>query len=84
MLFANRPAGSLVRLLGVFMLLMIVYRHSSWGKNARIGLRGFFPLGVISEVISSVVGVVGPFMAPFSSHMAWVEVRILVQKPWLL
>jgi len=64
-LFANTPAGSLVRLLGVFLLLMIVYRHSPWGKNARIGLRGFLPLGVTSGVISAVVGVVGPFMAPF-------------------
>ena len=64
-LFANTPAGSLVRLLGVFLLLMIVYRHSPWGKNARIDLRGFLPLGVISGVISAVVGVVGPFMAPF-------------------
>jgi len=64
-LFANTPAGSLVRLLGVFLLLMIVYRHSPWGKNAQIGLRGFLPLGVTSGIISAVVGVVGPFMAPF-------------------
>ena len=62
--FATAPIGALVRVLGLFLLLMIAYRHSPWGRT-RIGLRGFLPLGAISGVISAVVGVVGPFMAPF-------------------
>jgi uncharacterized membrane protein YfcA len=64
-IFANTPAGALVRLLGIFLLLMVAYRHTPWGRNARIGLRGFLPLGATSGVISALVGVVGPFMAPF-------------------
>ncbi len=63
--FATAPVGALVRVLGLFLLLMIAYRHSPLGRRTRIGLRGFLPLGVISGVISAVVGVVGPFMAPF-------------------
>lgn len=64
-LFASAPAGALVRLLGVFLLLMVSYRHTPWGRNARIGLRGFLPLGATSGVISAVAGMAGPFMAPF-------------------
>lgn len=63
--FATTPAGALVRLLGAFLLLMVVYRHTPWGRNTRIGLRGFLPLGATSGTISALVGVVGPFMAPF-------------------
>ncbi len=65
LLFATAPAGALVRVLGMFLLLMAAYRHTPWGKKTRIRLRGFLPLGAISGVISALVGVVGPFMAPF-------------------
>ncbi len=64
-IFATAPTGALVRLLGLFLLLMVVYRHTPWGSDTRIGLKGFLPLGIISGAISAVVGVVGPFMAPF-------------------
>lgn len=64
-LFATAPAGALHRLLGVFLLLMVAYRHTTWGKRARITLRGFLPLGAVSGFISALVGSVGPFMAPF-------------------
>jgi uncharacterized membrane protein YfcA len=64
-IFATAPADALVRVLGAFLLLTVAYRHTSWGKGAHIGLRGFLPLGAASGVISAVVGVVGPFMAPF-------------------
>ncbi len=63
--FATAPVGALVRLLGIFLLLMVAYRHSPWGRESRIGLRGFLPLGATSGAISALVGVVGPFMAPF-------------------
>lgn len=65
MIFATAPAGALVRLLGVFMLLMIAYRHTKWSRETRLPLRGFLPLGATSGTISALVGVVGPFMAPF-------------------
>jgi uncharacterized membrane protein YfcA len=64
-IFATAPAAALVRVLGLFLLLMVVYRHTPWGRDTKIGLRGFLPLGVTSGAISAVVGVVGPFMAPF-------------------
>ena len=63
--FATAPADALVRVLGVFLLLTVGYRHSPWGKNTKIGLNGFLPLGTASGLISAIVGVVGPFMAPF-------------------
>lgn len=63
--FATAPATALVRLLGVFLLFIVAYRHTPWGRRTRIQLRGFLPLGATSAFISALVGVVGPFMAPF-------------------
>jgi uncharacterized membrane protein YfcA len=64
-IFATAPASALLRVLGVFLLVMVAYRHTKWGRGARIGLRGFAPLGASSGIISATVGVVGPYMAPF-------------------
>ncbi len=64
-IFATAPAAALVRLLGVFLILMVVYRHTRWGKNARLSLKGFVPLGAASGILSATLGTVGPFAAPF-------------------
>ena len=64
-IFATAPAGALVRLLGVFLIVMVIYRHTHWGKNVKFTLRGFIPLGAASGIISAVMGTVGPFAAPF-------------------
>lgn len=64
-IFATAPAGALVRVLGVVLLLTVAYRHSRWGKRLRLTLRGFLPLGATSGMLSAVVGTVGPIMAPF-------------------
>ena len=64
-IFATAPAAALVRLLGVFLIVMVVYRHTRWGKSARLTLRGFIPLGAASGILSAVLGTVGPFAAPF-------------------
>jgi hypothetical protein len=64
-IFATAPATALVRLLGVFLVIMVAYRHTRWGKNARLTLRGFIPLGAVSGILSAVLGTVGPFAAPF-------------------
>ena len=64
-IFSTAPAGALVRVLGVFLILMVVYRHTPWGKNVRMSLRGFVPLGAASGIMSAVLGTVGPFAAPF-------------------
>ena len=64
-LFAKAPAADLVRFLGAFLLLLVVYRHTSWGKRQKMSLKGFAPLGVVSGFMSAVLGTVGPFQAPF-------------------
>lgn len=64
-IFATAPAAALVRLLGVFLIMMVVYRHTRWGKNARLPLKGFVPLGAASGILSATMGTVGPFAAPF-------------------
>ena len=63
--FATAPAAALARVLGLFLLLTVAYRHSAWGKRARISLRGFLPLGGVAAFISAIVGFSGPLMAPF-------------------
>ena len=63
--FAIAPASSLVRLLGVFLLAVVIFQHSQWSKHLTIGLRGFLPLGGVTGFLAAVLGVVGPFMAPF-------------------
>ncbi|ADJ26200.1 protein of unknown function DUF81 [Dehalogenimonas lykanthroporepellens BL-DC-9] len=64
-IFAVAPAGALTRVLGIFLLLIIVYRHTAWGKNQRMSLAGFLPLGAASGLMSATMGVVGPVAAPF-------------------
>ena len=64
-IFATAPAAALVRLLGAFLIAMVVYRHTRWGKNAKLKLGGFVPLGAASGILSAVLGTVGPFAAPF-------------------
>jgi hypothetical protein len=63
--FARAPAPLLHQLLGVFLLLMVVYRHTTVGRNTRIGLRGFLGIGAIFGFLSAILGSVGPIMAPF-------------------
>ena len=64
-IFATAPAAALVRLLGVFLSMMVVYRHTRWGENAKLPLKGFVPLGAASGILSATMGTVGPFAAPF-------------------
>jgi uncharacterized membrane protein YfcA len=64
-IFAKTPAGLLVRLLGVFLILMVVYRHTPWGRHYQMKLGGFVPLGAASGLISALLGTVGPLAAPF-------------------
>ena len=63
--FANAPATGLSRFLGAFLLVTVLYRHSSWGKKFRVKLRGFLPIGFSFGFLSAIVGGVGPMMAPF-------------------
>jgi uncharacterized membrane protein YfcA len=62
---ATAPTPALTRVLGLFLLLIVAYRHTPWGKRIRISLQGFLPLGAISAFLSAIIGSAGPFMAPF-------------------
>ena len=64
-IFVTAPAAVLVRGLGAFLLLMLVYRHSRWGRNVHIKRNGFLPLGAVSGLLSAMLGTAGPFAAPF-------------------
>jgi uncharacterized protein len=64
-IFATAPATALVRVLGLFLILMVVYRHTRWGKAVRIKLPGFIPLGAASGILSAIFGTAGPVAAPF-------------------
>lgn len=64
-IFSTAPASALVRVLGIFLILMVIYRHTHWGKNVKMGLRGFIPLGGVSGILSAIFGTVGPVAAPF-------------------
>ena len=64
-IFAKAPGTALVRALGVFLVLLVVYRHTPWGKHTRMTLRGFIPLGAAAGIISAIFGTTGPVTAPF-------------------
>jgi len=64
-IFATVPAAALIRVLGVFLILMVLYRHNPWGKQIKMKLSGFVPLGAASGILSAVMGTVGPLAAPF-------------------
>lgn len=63
--FAQAPAPFLHRLLGVFLLLTVAYRHTALGRRSRVGLRGFTAIGLVFGFLSAILGSVGPLMAPF-------------------
>ncbi len=64
-IFARAPAAALVRVLGVFLLLMVVYRYTRFGRSVKLPRVGFIPLGATSGILSAVLGTVGPLVAPF-------------------
>ncbi|MSQ23017.1 MAG: sulfite exporter TauE/SafE family protein [Chloroflexi bacterium] len=64
-IFAAAPAPILRRLLGLFLILSVVYRHTALGKRQRVGLRGFAWVGAVFGFLSALLGSVGPLQAPF-------------------
>jgi uncharacterized protein len=64
-LFATAPAPALRRVLGLFLLLTVAYRHTSFGRKAYVKLRGFAIIGAVFGFLSALLGSVGPLMAPF-------------------
>ena len=64
-LFAAAPLSALTRILGVFLLLVVAWRHLRPGPLPRIPRRSFALLGAVSSFLSALLGSVGPLMAPF-------------------
>jgi uncharacterized membrane protein YfcA len=64
-LFARAPLSALTRLLGVFLILVVVWRRLHPGPPRRPPLKSFAALGAGSAFLSALVGSVGPIMAPF-------------------
>src|SRR6266542_270550 len=64
-LFATAPLGALKRLVGAFLLLMVLWRHVPRARAWRPGLVAFAGIGAAFSFLSALVGSVGPLMAPF-------------------
>ena len=64
-LFARAPLSALTRLLGVFLILVVVWRRMHPGPPRRPPLKSFAALGAGSAFLSALLGSVGPIMAPF-------------------
>jgi uncharacterized protein len=64
-LFASAPLAFLIRLLGVFLIAVVLYRHSGKAGALKIRLRAFTLLGAVFSFLSALLGSVGPIMIPF-------------------
>lgn len=64
-LFATAPLSFLKRLLGIFLLATVAYRHIGKESFLRLPLRGFAIIGAIFSFLSALLGSVGPLMVPF-------------------
>jgi uncharacterized protein len=65
LLFAHAPLAALTRVLGAFLILIVVLRHLPKLRAFRTPLRGFVVVGAASSFLSALLGSVGPLMAPF-------------------
>ncbi|MPZ48069.1 MAG: TSUP family transporter [Dehalococcoidia bacterium] len=63
--FAAAPASALGRLIGVFMILSVIFRHTAPGRRLKVSRESFLPLGAAFGFIDALVGSAGPIQAPF-------------------
>lgn len=64
-LFASAPPVGLTRVLGVFLLLIVVWRHFRPRLKRSFPAPVFVAIGGGSSFLSALLGSVGPLMAPF-------------------
>lgn len=64
-LFAVAPLKFLVRLLGVFLLLVVAWRHVRPTRSTSFPVPWFAAIGGGASFLSALLGSVGPIMAPF-------------------
>jgi uncharacterized membrane protein YfcA len=65
MLFARAPLAPLTRVLGVFLILIVAWRHIPRTSTWHPPLQSFAAVGAVSSFLSALMGSVGPLMAPF-------------------
>ena len=65
LLFATAPAAGLQRVLGVFLLAVVLLRHVRRRQLRRPSARAFVAVGAASGAGSALLGSVGPLTAPF-------------------
>jgi uncharacterized membrane protein YfcA len=65
LLFARAPLSALTRLLGAFLILVVVWRRLHPGPPRRPPLQSFAAIGAGASFLSALLGSVGPIMAPF-------------------
>lgn len=65
LLFARAPLVALTRILGVFLILIVVWRHAHPRTIWRPSLPAFAGIGAGASFLSALLGSVGPLMAPF-------------------
>ncbi|MGH2401380.1 MAG: sulfite exporter TauE/SafE family protein [Candidatus Limnocylindria bacterium] len=65
--FAAAPLAILTRLLGAFLIAMVVWRQLpvSMLRTTPMPVQSFAAVGAVSSFISAVIGTVGPLMVPF-------------------
>jgi uncharacterized membrane protein YfcA len=63
--FAAAPAAALGRLIGVFLILSVLFRHSAAGRRMKVKAAAFLPLGIAFGFLDAIVGSIGPVQAPF-------------------
>lgn len=64
-LFATAPLTGLTRLLGGFLLLIVLWRHLRPSMHHTFPVQAFAGIGAGSSFLSALLGSVGPIMAPF-------------------
>ena len=64
-LFASTPLSFLTRILGIFLITVVVYRHIGKASALRLPLHSFAIVGAVFSFLSALLGSVGPIMIPF-------------------
>ncbi len=64
-LFAKAPLTALTRLLGAFLLLVVIWRHVRPRQPKPFPIASFAGIGAGASFLSALLGSVGPIMAPF-------------------
>lgn len=65
LLFARAPLAFLTRLLGLFLILVVAWRHLRPKTSAKPPVWSFSLIGAGASFLSALLGSVGPIMAPF-------------------